>query len=61
MLTAGIASGDKSGSAQLLAGLQQTGMVDSVKEWAIPAEQLPDAGEAVPDIVLLDLGREAEP
>jgi pilus assembly protein CpaE len=60
MLTAGIASGDKSGSAQLLAGLQQTGMVDTVKEWAIPAEQLPDAGEAVPDIVLLDLGREAE-
>jgi pilus assembly protein CpaE len=61
MLTAGIASGDKSGSAQLLAGLQQTGMVTSVKEWAIPAEQLPDADEAVPDIVLLDLGREAEP
>ncbi|MGB6430156.1 MAG: hypothetical protein WBF06_06190 [Candidatus Acidiferrales bacterium] len=61
MLTAGIASGDKSGSAQLLAGLQQTGMVSSVKEWAIPAEQLPDAGEAVPDIVLLDLGREPEP
>jgi pilus assembly protein CpaE len=61
MLTAGIASGDKSGSAQLIAGLQQTGMVSSVKEWAIPAGQLPDAGEAVPDIVLLDLGREPEP
>jgi pilus assembly protein CpaE len=61
MLTAGIASGDKSGSAQLLAGLQQTGMVSSVKEWAIATEQLPDAGEAVPDIVLLDLGREPEP
>jgi pilus assembly protein CpaE len=61
MLTAGIASGDKSGSAQLLAGLQQTGMVSSVKEWAIPTEQLPDPSEAVPDIVLLDLGREAEP
>lgn len=61
MLTAGIASGDKSGSAQLLAGLQQTGLVSSVKEWAIPADQLPDAGEAVPDIVILDLGRDPDP
>ncbi|MGB6546470.1 MAG: hypothetical protein WBE97_12695 [Candidatus Acidiferrales bacterium] len=61
MLTAGIASGDKSGSAQLLAGLQQTGMVSSVKEWAIPAESLPEPGEIIPDIVLLDLGREPEP
>jgi pilus assembly protein CpaE len=61
MLTAGIASGDKSGSAQLLAGLQQTGMVSSVKEWAIPAEPLPEPTEGVPDIVLLDLGREPDP
>jgi pilus assembly protein CpaE len=60
MLTAGIASGDKSGSAQLLAGLQQTGLVSSVKEWAIPVERLPEPGEAVPDVVLLDLGREPE-
>jgi pilus assembly protein CpaE len=60
MLTAGIASGDKSSSAQLLAGLQQTGMVSSVQEWAVPAESLPEPSEVMPDIVLLDLGREPE-
>jgi pilus assembly protein CpaE len=61
MLTAGIASSDTTNSAGLLASLQQTGLVSLVKQWTMPVEQLPDAGEVVPDIVLLDLGREPEP
>lgn len=60
MLTAGIVSGDKVSSAQLLAALQQTGMVTSVKEWSVPGDPAPSAGETVPDVVLLDLGRDAE-
>ena len=61
MLTAGIASSDTTSSAGLLASLQQTGLVSLVKQWAMPVDQLPDAGEVVPDIVLLDLGRDPEP
>jgi pilus assembly protein CpaE len=60
MLTAGIASSDTTNSAGLLASLQQTGLVSLVKQWTMPVEQLPDAGEVVPDIVLLDLGRDPE-
>jgi pilus assembly protein CpaE len=60
MLTAAIASGDTTSSAQLLASLQQTGLVSSVKQWAIRADKPPDASEAIPDVVLLDLGRDAE-
>jgi pilus assembly protein CpaE len=61
MLTTAIATADRDGSAQLLACLQQTGLVGSVKQWTIPAEKLPDAGEGIPDVVFLDLGREPEP
>jgi len=61
MLTAGIVSGDRVSSAQLLAALQQTGMVSSVKEWAIPTDQYPEATEAIPDVILLDLGRDPDP
>jgi pilus assembly protein CpaE len=61
MLTVAIASGDSSSSAQLLASLQQTGLVRSVKQWAIPAEKLPDATEPLPDVVFLDLSRDPEP
>jgi pilus assembly protein CpaE len=60
MLTAGIVSGDRVSSGQLLASLQQTGMVSSVKEWSVPGDQPPAMGEPVPDVVLLDLGRDAE-
>ena len=60
MLTAAIASSDPNSSAQLLASLQQTGLVGSVKQWIIPAERI-DAAESIPDIVLLDLGRDPEP
>jgi pilus assembly protein CpaE len=61
MLSAAIVSSDAASCAQLLASLQQTGLVTSVKQWLIRTDKPPDASEAVPDIVLLDLGREAEP
>src|SRR5271169_4585689 len=61
MLTTAIASADPEGAAQLLACLQQTGLVTSVKQWTIPTAKLPDASEGVPDVVFLDLGREPEP
>ena len=61
MLTAAILSGDLAGSAQLIAALQQTGVVKSVQQWAIAAAKPPDTPEGVPEIVLLDLGRETDP
>jgi pilus assembly protein CpaE len=61
MLTAGIASSDSQSSGQLLGALQQTGLVGAVKQWEIPVGQLPDGSEGIPDLVLLDLGREPEP
>lgn len=61
MLTVGIASGDTASSAQLMTALQQTGIVKSIKQWAIPATRVSEAAEAIPDVVLLDLSREAEP
>lgn len=61
MLTVGIASGDPTSLAQIMAALQQTGMVKSIKQWTIPAARMPDTAEAVPDVVLLDLGRDAAP
>jgi len=61
MLKAAIASSDLASSAQLLASLEQTGKVKSVKQWAIPIERLPDASEALPDVVFLDLNRNPEP
>ena len=57
MLTAAIASGDSSTAAQLLVSLQQTGLVGDVKSWTIPTDTI-EAGENIPDIVLLDLGRD---
>jgi pilus assembly protein CpaE len=61
MLTVGIASGDPTSSAQLVASLQQTGLVKSIKQWAIPADKLPDSAESLPDVVFLDLGRDPAP
>src|SRR6202051_3609286 len=60
MLTVAIASNDPASSAQLLAALQQTGLVKSVRHWAIPSEKLTDSGEAPPDVVFLDLSRDPE-
>jgi pilus assembly protein CpaE len=59
MLTAAIASNDSSATAQVVACLEQTGIVASVKKWTIPNDKV-DAAEMVPDIVLLDLGPEPE-
>ena len=61
MLTAAIASSDLTSSAQLLAGLEQTGMIKSVVQWTVPAERMPDSATEIPDIVFLDLARDPEP
>jgi pilus assembly protein CpaE len=60
MLTAAIASNDSATAAQLLVSLQQTGLVTSVKSWTIPNARV-DVSESIPDVVLLDLGRDPEP
>ena len=60
MMTVGIASGDTAGAAQLVAALQQTGLVKSIKQWTIPANKISDAAEAIPDVILLDLSRETD-
>jgi pilus assembly protein CpaE len=59
MLSVGIASSDTASGAQLLANLQQTGCVKSIKQWTIPVEKFTDAAESLPDVVFLDLPREA--
>ena len=60
MLTVGIVSSDAASSAQLAAAVQQTGLVKSIKEWTMPGAKLPDAANDIPDLVLLDLSRDAE-
>ena len=55
MLTAAIASSDPNSSAQLLASLEQSGLVSSIKQWVVPAEKLPGAAEQLPDVLFLDL------
>jgi pilus assembly protein CpaE len=60
MLTAAIATNDPAAASQLLASLQQTGLVSSIKEWAISADRLPGPGEAIPDLILLDLSRDPD-
>lgn len=59
MLTVAIASGDLASSAQLMATLEQTGMVNSIRQWPIPADRIPD--DAMPDVVFLDLARDTDP
>jgi len=61
MLTAAIASNDTAAVGQLLASLQQTGLVSSIKHWMVAGEKFPDTGEAIPDLILLDLSRDPEP
>jgi len=60
MLTVGIASGDTASSAQLMASLQQTGFVKSVKQWALLTDKTIDPAEFLPDVVFLDLSRDPE-
>jgi len=61
MLKVAIASSDLTSSAQLLAGLEQTGLVSTVFQWTIPSDRIPDSAEEMPDVVFLDLAREPEP
>ncbi len=61
MLTAAIASSDLTSSAQMLAGLEQTGLVSSVLQWVVPTDRLPDSSENMPDVVFLDLARDPDP
>lgn len=61
MLTAAIASSDLTSSAQLLASLEQTGMIQSVVQWTVPTERMPELGPNPPQIVFLDLARNPAP
>jgi pilus assembly protein CpaE len=61
MLTAAIASSDLTSSAQMLAGLEQTGLVSSVLQWVVPADHMPDSSQSMPDVVFLDLARDPDP
>lgn len=61
MLTVAIASGDSTSAAQLVASLEQTGLVRSIRQWTIPTDRVPDSPDNVPDVVFLDLGRDSEP
>ena len=61
MLKAAIASSDLTSSAQLLAGLEQTGLVSSVLQWNIPSDHVPESPDEMPEVVFLDLAREPEP
>lgn len=61
MLTAAIASSDASSSAQLLASLQQVGLVSTIQQWTVHSDRPPEVTGIIPDVVLLDLGRDAAP
>ena len=61
MLTASVASIVPKNGSYLRACLEQTGLVKSIAEWGIDAGKHPAPGEAVPDVVIIDLTREMEP
>jgi len=61
MLTVAIVSEDPTSSAQIVAALQQTGIIQVIREWTIHAKRIPGTAEGVPDFVLLDLGQDTEP
>lgn len=61
MLTAAIASSDSSSSAQLLASLQQVGLVSNIQQWTVHPDKPPEVPGVIPDVVLLDLGRDPSP
>jgi pilus assembly protein CpaE len=61
MLNAAIASSDLTSSAQLLAGLEQTGLISSVLQWVVPSDRLPESADQMPDVVFLDLARDPDP
>lgn len=61
MLRVAIASGDPASAAQLVASLEQTGLIRSIQQWSIPMDRLPETTDKMPDVVFLDLGRDSEP
>ena len=61
MLTAVVVSRDPKSGASLQASLQQTGTVATVTIWTPDPERYPATGEAVPDVILLDLGEDPDP
>lgn len=60
MLTVGVASLDTKNSAALLAMLQQTGLVQPIPQWDLMAGEGPTSRAAVPDVVLVEIGRDAK-
>ncbi|MGO8814375.1 MAG: CpaE family protein [Terriglobia bacterium] len=60
MLTVGIVSLDTKNSAALLAMLQQTGLVQPTAQWDLMAGEGPTSRSAVPDVVLVEIGRDAK-
>jgi pilus assembly protein CpaE len=60
MLTVGVVSLDTKNSASLLALLQQTGLVQPVAQWDLMAGDGPASRAAVPDVVLVEIGRDAK-
>ena len=55
MLTAAVVATDAKSTSYLRACVEQTGLTESVVEWAPSTEQHPAPGESIPDVVLLDL------
>ena len=60
MLTAAVVSSNAATSGSMLKGLQQTGLVYSVREWNPSMQSHLVSADSLPDLVLLDLSREAE-
>jgi pilus assembly protein CpaE len=58
MLTVGVVSLDTKNSAALLAMMQQTGMVQPIAQWDLMAGEGPTSRAAVPDVVLVEIGRD---
>jgi pilus assembly protein CpaE len=61
MLRVAIASGDVASSAQMVASLEQSGIVKAIQQWTVPADRIPESSEGVPDVVFLDLTRDPDP
>lgn len=61
MLRVLIAVSPEQRSHSLRAQVEQTGLVEEVWEWAVSADKLPEASEALADVVLLDLDRDPDP
>jgi pilus assembly protein CpaE len=55
MLTAAVVATDAKSTSYLRACVEQTGLTESVVEWAPSIEQHPAPGENIPDVILLDL------